>query len=426
MPIDAKTGKLAKSNDPETWSDFATAQRYAAEYGIGLGFEFGINDGRLSGFAGVDIDHCLDKDTGELSKLASDILSMFPECYVEISPSGTGLHILIGGSLPDKARHKIKELGLEVYDRNRYFTISGNLLPGAAATIRNAQCELDQFYHKYFSQPDPAPGQKQRPQSINLSDTVLIDKIAKSKQGSEFQALWSGDTSRHGDDDSSADLALCNILAFWCGRDPSRMDELFRQSGLFRDKWNREDYRTWTIDKAIVHVRNVYDPKAYQSVTIPSDTKDKQNLPQIKCECFTAEGQFLPPLLAEAIVQQYCFVYQFAQLYVYRDGVYQKTDVQFIKQICLKTLHDRYRDNRGGEVGRYIITKIYSSEPFFTGDLRYINLKNGLLDWQNESPVLYTHSPEYHSDIQIYLTVLENSKPMQIIANIRLLVKALN
>ena len=79
-----------------------------------------------------------------------------------------------------------------------------------------------------------------------------------------------GNMAAYNNDHSSADLALCNMLAFWTGRDASRMDELFRRSALYRqDKWNRDDYRKETIDKAIAGCTNVY------SSEIPMDIWNK-------------------------------------------------------------------------------------------------------------------------------------------------------
>ncbi|PLS86750.1 MAG: hypothetical protein CYG60_05595 [Actinobacteria bacterium] len=62
--------------------------------------------------------------------------------------------------------------------------------------------------------------------------------------------MWGGDTSGYDGDDSRADLALCSMLAFWTG-DEHQLDRLFRRSGLYREKWERADYRERTIRKAI-------------------------------------------------------------------------------------------------------------------------------------------------------------------------------
>lgn len=65
---------------------------------------------------------------------------------------------------------------------------------------------------------------------------------------------------------SEADLALCSHLAFWTGRDAAKMDSMFRQSGLMRDKWDRQQsgttYGAITIQKAIENCKEVYTPKA--------------------------------------------------------------------------------------------------------------------------------------------------------------------
>ena len=70
MPLNAHTGKGAKSNDPRTWAAFDAALAAAearADWGVGYMF-----DGETFG---VDIDHCIDRETGEISPLAVDVLS---------------------------------------------------------------------------------------------------------------------------------------------------------------------------------------------------------------------------------------------------------------------------------------------------------------------------------------------------------------
>src|SRR5262249_52334796 len=73
---------------------------------------------------------------------------------------------------------------------------------------------------------------------------------SRARNGAKFHALWTGDTSGY-KSQSEADLALCNLLAFYCGPDPDRIDSLFCQSGLFRSKWQRDDYRQRTITLAL-------------------------------------------------------------------------------------------------------------------------------------------------------------------------------
>jgi hypothetical protein len=95
------------------------------------------------------------------------------------------------------------------------------------------------------------------------SDEELLLLARRAKNGARFSALYSGDTSGYASP-SEADLALCSSLAFYCDRDPSRIDRLFRQSALYREKWNKEhfsDGRTYgeaTIEKALAGAREFY------------------------------------------------------------------------------------------------------------------------------------------------------------------------
>jgi len=88
----------------------------------------------------------------------------------------------------------------------------------------------------------------------------LIEKAKNAKNGATFTALWSGDTSFYASQ-SEADLALCSLLAFWTGGDYDHVDRLFRQSGLYREKWEREDYRSQTIHKALSNTTEFYESK---------------------------------------------------------------------------------------------------------------------------------------------------------------------
>src|SRR5690349_1624455 len=86
MPIQATTGRAARSTDPATWSDFSTAYRAAQQHNYsGVGFVFAPDDGLI----GIDLDHCL--TDGRLSARAADVVTRIAS-YTEITPSGAGLH----------------------------------------------------------------------------------------------------------------------------------------------------------------------------------------------------------------------------------------------------------------------------------------------------------------------------------------------
>lgn len=98
-----------------------------------------------------------------------------------------------------------------------------------------------------------------------------IGEILQGIPNSPLADLFAGDKSAYGDDHSRADCALCYGLAPLTGCDRALMDELFRKSGLFRDKCDEKrgdsTYGLITIDNAI---------KAFQANTL--DLSDSTEL----------------------------------------------------------------------------------------------------------------------------------------------------
>lgn len=223
----------------------------------------GLGIGIFDQIGGVDIDHCFSPE-GQLSEMAAEIVEVL-NAYTEISPSGQGLRILFSvpqGFSYDKKQYYIKrsEIGLECYlpgMTNRYLTVTGNALRERSDLPDRSQ-ELLKIIQKYMKRndgPQEQPGQIR--QTVTLSDQELIRKACESSQ--EFSALFSGNWQLLGyPSQSEADQALCNLLAFWTGRDPERIDALFRQSGLYRAKWERSSYHSSTIGKAVRDCLTVY------------------------------------------------------------------------------------------------------------------------------------------------------------------------
>jgi hypothetical protein len=135
------------------------------------------------------------------------------------------------------------------------------------STIEPRQDQLNQLFEEIFpeemkrSREGPKPT-KVPPGGSNLSDDTLIQKATLARNGNEFKALWDGSTLGYNGDDSAADMALMNMLAFWTGGNPTQMERLFSRSGLGqRDKWrDRPDYRERTIQRAIEDAREFYEP----------------------------------------------------------------------------------------------------------------------------------------------------------------------
>lgn len=266
----------------------------------GIGFAF-----NESGISGIDIDHCID-EAGNLTKEAREIIDQV-NSYTELSPSGTGIHILVKGTIPEKYRKEPsteqKKRGetkgylggkkgcFEAYSSGRYFTVTGKVFENRRK-IEERQQELTWFWEtfvkaepkeKQLSQEKEKDPVKQSAPSCDIStksDEEIL-KIAKNDQ--IFQALWNGDTSKYGGDNSAADMALMVKLAFYCCKDSEKMERLFSQSGLGqRDKWKeREDYRRKTITGAIERQPKVFEAKSKTTNGVFDKTKETLGFAEI-------------------------------------------------------------------------------------------------------------------------------------------------
>jgi len=135
VPYSPETHEKAKSTDPKTWTGYQQAVRACKEHGYdGIGFVFTPEDD----LCGVDLDGCLDPETGEIESWAAEIIEEL-DSYTEISPSGTGVHILMRATLPEGRNRKGR---FEAYDRGRYFTVTGKHLSDTPQSIEGRQEEL--------------------------------------------------------------------------------------------------------------------------------------------------------------------------------------------------------------------------------------------------------------------------------------------
>lgn len=117
----------ASSTDPSTWSTYRTVVR--SKVGAGLGFVLTAED-RI---ACVDLDHAL--VGGHLLPWARAIVDTLPATYIEVSPSGTGLHIWGYGEVGRGRKLRRGEASVEVYGRERYITVTGRPFEGAPSKL---------------------------------------------------------------------------------------------------------------------------------------------------------------------------------------------------------------------------------------------------------------------------------------------------
>lgn len=255
----------ASSTDPATWATFdealalyernsdysnRTNQPWLSGIGIALTKEMGL--------VGIDLDDVYNPETGELAPWAKTAVSTL-DTYTEISPGGRGLRLFAKGTLEHLTGRKRGDA--EVYTDGRYLTITGNHLPGTPQEINEAQTAIDALHAEHIARPElPQPTTTGAPRvPVSLDDDTVLQAVFNSRNGPRIKALWGGDTSAHEGDHSSADLALCGHLAFFCDYDPVQVDRLFRSSGLMRPKWDepRGDmtYGQRTITEALTGKR---------------------------------------------------------------------------------------------------------------------------------------------------------------------------
>lgn len=187
VPVQA-SGKPAKSNDPGTWSTFDAACSSAAKRkASGVGFVFSESDA----FCGIDFDGCRDPQTGKVADWARQWIVRFAS-YAEVSPSLTGVKVFIRGKSPFTAGRKRnveaesitdKTPAVEVYDRLRYFAVTGKRLQGMPSECRECPDVLAEFCREMFP-PEHVP-QPARTQRSDVSDRAAkyLDRLPPAISG---------------------------------------------------------------------------------------------------------------------------------------------------------------------------------------------------------------------------------------------------
>ena len=264
VPVDPRSGSAASSTDPATWASFddslAATRRLPSIEGVGFVFSDG------DPFCGIDLDECI--VDGLVVPGAQAIIDAFAT-YTEISPSGNGVKLFAEARKPEGSGCRSKQIDgfkeIEVYDTGRFFTVTGRHLAGTPRTVEPARAALADLCNRLWPPRATQTREGHAHDRFDGSDDELIQIAIRSKNGAAFERLLHGDISGYGDDHSRADLAFCNMLAFWTGRDAQRIDRIFRSSGLCREKWERTDYRDATIAKAIESCTETYSPPRNRS-----------------------------------------------------------------------------------------------------------------------------------------------------------------
>ena len=221
VPFNVNTEREDKNNLAE-WATFEEAFSLAHKYD-GLGYRFN-NDG----IVGVDIDTCINPESGKISDEALIIITKLSS-YTEISPSGYGVHVFVKAdiALPfhKKAMKpngivrmvngKQKNPELEIYNSGRYFTMTGKIF-GSAKSIEERSYELQRIIDLYDTKETFATPTF----SNSMHEHDILNIMFESKKGEKYKILYGGNISGY-QSHSEADQTLCNILCFFSGGDKS-------------------------------------------------------------------------------------------------------------------------------------------------------------------------------------------------------------
>lgn len=253
IPID-QAGNIIDAHDPNMWVDAATA--WASPWNThGIGFV------GIPGWILIDLDKAL-RD-GVWSPLVAELRTKLWGAYADVSPSGTGYHLIMRGTLPDG--HKCKMEWGEIYSLGRFLTITGNHASGDANW--DASDHTEWLVERFGLRGEPLPalsdeGRSELWRGPEDDDALLaimlgqgahtpgqmFDGQATARQvwNMEVDALartYPADNRSDGltFDYSSVDMSLMSHLSWLTGRDIERMQRLF-------ERW--PGYRAWKYQRS--------------------------------------------------------------------------------------------------------------------------------------------------------------------------------
>jgi len=202
-PINPDMGSFAQVDCPSTWSRFDVAMaRYRKDRLAGIGFVF-----HLDPYTGIDFDKCRNPETGEMDAEVRAMVGHL-DSYSEVSPSGTGVKVIVRGTLPG-IRNRVGRI--ELYDTLRFFTLTGHRLADTPAGINERQPQLDQLYRRLFGEPEAIVAADVSTSAATQPGDTLWE-WAYPRLTDRMKRVANMDDADYGGDASRADAAL--VAAF--------------------------------------------------------------------------------------------------------------------------------------------------------------------------------------------------------------------
>ncbi len=265
--IDCHTGKFAESDNPETWTDFDSACKYARENG-GVTLAYAL-DGKDK-ICCIDLDKCFEKN-GDFGNLALEVLAACDGTYLERSVSGNGLHFF-GKSDGMDLRTFSKDGDLEFYQKSQFIAMTGYDY-GSSELKSFDTPEMKALLSRKCEKRTEWSGTGKGAEGLSsMSDRDIVDKACAARHGDTFKALYDGQDLQN--NHSNSDMSLMNRLAFWCNGDKEQMLRIFATSGLYRPNKSPSYYECTAI-KAVRDTTSRFQPQA-QSTPKPAAVKHSE------------------------------------------------------------------------------------------------------------------------------------------------------
>jgi putative DNA primase/helicase len=395
-----------------TWGTYKDALAAKEEHhAAGVGFT------TPEGYFFLDIDH------RELSDpLVQTLLARF-DSYTEYSVSGTGVHIYgkcdfskLPTYIDKEGKTRLdnqfyqnnRKIDLELYIggiTNRFAAFTGDIIEDKPP--RECTAAVLTTFDKNMRRKEKTNYSANR--DGDRTDFDIACNLRKQKNGEKFKKLYDeGDFSDYGSQ-SEADAALCAIIAFRTGPDPEAIDAIFRASALYRDKWERDDYRDSTIAVGIEACQGAFHKSKMEH---PYFIKfDEKGAPYV-----------FAPLLAKWTRERLVYIFvrdngrQALLIYVYEGGCYRLYAQDMLKGI-MKSYIAEYDEElvsmgKVAEAYNQIITDLnYVAQDALNSIEDLINFNNGLLHIQEDEMTLLPHSPDILFTIQIPCSWIDRDTP---------------
>jgi putative DNA primase/helicase len=164
-------GYRASHSNPEHWSHFDVVLarlRQRLDIWSGIGFVFTSEDS----FTGLDLDDCIDPDDA-VKPWARGLLERFSDTYAEVSPGGAGVKLWCQATIQRALRKQLPDGAIEIYNRSRFFTVTGRRFRGAPLTIADHQADIDTIMECYSTRHEPSVAIAERITVGNRNPTLV-------------------------------------------------------------------------------------------------------------------------------------------------------------------------------------------------------------------------------------------------------------